>query len=176
MASEAFSKHDTQPRLDLETVAFIENDFGDMDVAALPSELTAADVVAAHLAEVRSALDASKAPLAVIFRLGSTLEGQLTEVALSNVAHFLECFSAPRLKGEIRPLERWTLDELITVAAALGILGYDVSRHADQIRKFRNCIHPRQESSEDFLLRIETARIAQQFLFAALKDLEALTA
>lgn len=174
VASEAFSKGVAEPRLDLETVAFLEKDFGSIDVAALPSELTAADVVAARLAEVRTALDAN-APLAVIFLVGSTLEGLLMEVGLSNVALFLGCPSAPRSRGEIKPLDRWTLDELITVAAAVGIIGSDVSRHADQVRKFRNYIHPRQQLSEGFEPRIETARIAQQVLYAALKDLEALT-
>lgn len=74
----------------------------------------------------------------------------------------------------MRPLDTWTLFELITVSHALGVLGEDVAKHADQVRKLRNHIHPRQQLKENFEPRAETARIAQQVLRAALADLRAL--
>ena len=71
-------------------------------------------------------------------------------------------------------MDAWTLSELITVSHALGLLGEDVAKHADQVRNFRNYIHPRQQLKENFEPRIETARIAQQVLRAALADLQSL--
>lgn len=82
----------------------------------------------------------------------------------------------PRVKGNVKPIDAWTLAELIIVSQAIGVLSPDVSKHADQIRNFRNYIHPRQQLKEGFEPRIETARIAQHVLLAALKDLERLTA
>lgn len=73
----------------------------------------------------------------------------------------------------MKPLTKWTLSELITVSHALGVIGEDVAKHADQVRNFRNYIHPRQQLKESFEPRMETARIAQQVLRAALADLAA---
>lgn len=74
----------------------------------------------------------------------------------------------------MKPLDAWTLSALITVSHALGLLGEDVAKHADQVRNFRNYIHPRQRLKENFEPRIETARISQQVLRAALADLQSL--
>ena len=113
------------------------------------------------------------APLAVIFLVGSTLEGLLAEIALAHATTFASSSAAPKAKGASKPLDQWTLSELINVAHSLGVLGEDVAKHADQVRNFRNYIHPRQQLKEGFDPRIETARIAQQVLRAALADLRA---
>ncbi|MDV6291473.1 hypothetical protein [Rhodococcus aetherivorans] len=60
----------------------------------------------------------------------------------------------------------------ITVAKDVGVLSADVAEHAGQVRNFRNYIHPRLHLKESFAPHIETARIAQQVLVGALKDLE----
>lgn len=160
--------------LTADDLAFLDMDLGAVDLAALPSELTARQVVASRLDEIDRVLDAG-APLAVIFLVGSTLEGLLAELAQVQAAKFTTSKSAPRARGVVKPLESWTLAELIAVSRALGILSEDVAKHADQVRNFRNYIHPRQQLKESFEPRIETARIAQQVLRAALVDLEALT-
>lgn len=80
------------------------------------------------------------------------------------------------LKGKTKPLDQWSLSELIAVARACGVLSEDVAKHADQVRNFRNYIHPRQQLKEGFAPRIETARIAQQVLKGVLADLEQLAA
>lgn len=54
---------------------------------------------------------------------------------------------------------------------ALGILGEDVAKHANQVRNFRNYIHPRQQLKEQFEPRMDTAQIANHVLRAALADL-----
>jgi hypothetical protein len=155
-------------------LAFLDIDLGAVDLGALPSELTAPQVVASRLDEIDRALDAG-APLAVIFLVGSTLEGLLAELAQAQATTFTTSRVAPRTRGVVRQLDVWTLSELIAVARDLGVLSEDVAKHADQVRNFRNYIHPRQQLKESFEPRIETARIAQQVLRAALADLKKLT-
>ncbi|MGH3494510.1 MAG: hypothetical protein ACRDRL_20145, partial [Sciscionella sp.] len=145
----------------------------EVDLAALPTELIAQEVIQARLDEIDRALDAD-APLAVLFLVGSTLEGPLAELALAHPSILISCPVAPRAKGSVKPVPTWTLSELITVSHALGVLGEDVAKHADQVRNFRNYIHPRPQLNENFEPRAETALIAQQVLRAALADLRAL--
>lgn len=156
-----------------EDLAFLDKDIGSVDLASLPKELTAQQVLQARLDEIDRSLDAG-APLAVIFLVGSTLEGLLAEIALAHASTFTASTSAPKVKGAVKPLDQWSLSDLINVAHGLGVLGEDVAKHADQVRSFRNYIHPRQQLKEGFEPRIETARIAQQVLRAALVDLRSL--
>ena len=155
------------------SMAFLAKDFAQLDLASLPAGLTAAQLVAARLDEIDRCLEAN-APLAVIFRLGSTLEGLLLELALAQSTTFTRAAAAPRARGVVKQLQAWTLSELITVAREIRVLSEDVARHADHVRNFRNYIHPRHQLKESFEPRIETARIAQQVLRAALIDLEKL--
>lgn len=156
-----------------EDLAFLEKDLGTVDLATLPKELTSQQVIQARLDEIDRTLGA-EAPLAVLFLVGSTLEGLLAELALAHASAYTSSPGAPKSKGAVKPLGTWTLDELITVSRALGVLSEDVAKHADQVRNFRNYIHPRQQLRENFEPRIETARIAQQVLRAALADLRVL--
>lgn len=164
------SDHETTTQDD---AAFLARDFGEINIDALRTNLTAADIVAARLLEIQKTLDAD-APLATIFLVGSTLEGLLHDIAMANTSSFLASRAVPRSKGKTKPLDQWTLDELITVSADIGVLSADVAKHATQVRNFRNYIHPRQQLREQFEPRAETAQIAQQVLRAALKDLEAI--
>lgn len=150
---------------------FLSKDFGDVDVAALPKELTSQQVVRARLDEIGTCIEV-RAPLAVIFLVGSTLEGLLSELALAHASTYAARPEAPRSKGTVKPVDAWTLSELITVSHALGVLGEDVAKHADQVRNFRNYIHPRQQLKERFEPRVETAQIANHVLKAALADLQ----
>ena len=152
---------------------FLARDLGAVDLRALPASLTTATVVQARLNEIESCL-AAGAPLAVIFLVGSTLEGLLSELAMQHAAAFTSCPSAPRLRNAVKPLPEWTLAELIIVSRALGVVGEDVLKHADHVRNFRNYIHPRQQLRENFEPRMHTAEIARQVLLAALSDLRSL--
>jgi hypothetical protein len=163
------------PALSADDVAFLNKDLGTPNLDALPPELTAGQVIADRMGEIDRALDAD-APLAVIFLVGSTVEGLLSEVAMGHRTEFLRSPAAPMLKGKTKPLDQWSLSELIAVARACGVLSEDVAKHADQVRNFRNYIHPRQQLKEGFAPRIETARIAQQVLKGVLADLEQLAA
>lgn len=156
--------------LSAEDIRFLERDLGSVDLAQLPTALSARDIVQGRLDEIDRALSA-EAPLAVIFMVGSTLEGLLSELALAQAAAYAASPTAPRRDGSVKPVDQWSLSELIAVSRALGVLSEDVARHADQVRNFRNYIHPRQQLRENFEPRMETARIAQQVLRAALVDL-----
>lgn len=160
-------------RSDPANTAFLAKDFGQIDLSALPRALTAQSVVEARLREIDACLDA-KAPLAVVFLVGSTLEGLLLELARANATAFVAASGAPtdRTTGRVRPVDQWRLIDLIAVSHNLGILGDDVFKFAEHVRNFRNYIHPRQQLVEGFEPRMETARIAQQVLRAALADLE----
>ena len=158
-----------------EDVVFLNKDLGSLNLDALPTELTAGRVIADRMGEIDRAPEAD-APLAVIFLVGSTIEGLLSELAMGHRTEFLASPAAPTSKGKTKPLDQWSLSELITVARERGVLSEDVSKHADQVRNFRNYIHPRQQLKEGFVPRIETARIAQQVLKGVLADLERLNA
>lgn len=149
---------------------FLAKDFSQFDLSSLPRDLTAQQVVEARLIEIERCLE-SDAPLAVIFLVGSTLEGLLVELALAHSSTFVSSPAAPKTKGKTKPIQMWTLSELIAVTRELGVLGEDVARHADQVRNFRNYVHPRQQLRESFEPRAETALIAYQVLRAALTDL-----
>lgn len=153
---------------------FLEKDFSHFALSDLPHELTAQQVVAGRLMEIERCLEAGT-PLAVIFLAGSTLEGLLMELALAHPSTFVSSPAAPSVRGESKPIHTWTLSELITVARRLGVLSEDVARHADQVRNFRNYIHPRQQMRESFEPRLETALIAHQVLKAALVDLNSVS-
>ncbi|MEA5055850.1 MAG: hypothetical protein VB093_20700 [Propionicimonas sp.] len=171
----AVFQSDTVPTLSADDVAFLNRDLGTLNFDALPSELTAGKIIADRMDEIDRALEA-EAPLAVIFLVGSTVEGLLSELALGHRSDFLASPAAPNLKGTTKPLDKWSLSELIAVARERGVLSEDVAKHSDQVRNFRNYIHPRQQLKEGFAPRIETARIAQQVLKGVLADLERLTA
>lgn len=160
--------------IDPASTAFLAKDFTQIDLTSLPTELTSAQVVAARLGEIERCLQA-KAPLAVVFLVGSTLEGLLMDLAVAQAVTFTAATAAPRIRGTVKPVQEWKLGELIAVARELRVLSEDIARHADHVRNFRNYIHPRQQLKESFEPRMETARIAQQVLRGALKDLENLS-
>lgn len=154
-------------------LAFLARDFGEINLTKLPGALTAREVVDARLKEIDACLSAD-APLAVIFLVGSTLEGLLLELAKANATQFTTSANAPkdRASGKARPLDQWRLADLIATAHLLKILSDDVFKFADHVRGFRNYIHPRQQLAEGFEPRKETAQIAYQVLIAALADLQ----
>ncbi len=133
------------------SLEFLERDFGEVDLSVLPSELTAQQVVQSRLDEIEKCLKA-EAPLAAVFLVGSTLEGLLMEVAMAHSTVYTSSNAAPKQRGRPKPLNAWNLSELITVSESLGIVGKEVLKHADQVRQFRNYIHPRQQLRENFEL------------------------
>lgn len=151
-------------------IAFLEKDLGTIDLNAVPLPLTFKEVIQQRRDEIERCLNA-KAPLAVIFLCGSTLEGLLFAVAESNPRQFNQATAAPTRDGNVRPFGEWTLQNLIAVSRELGLVGADVLKHADAVRDFRNYIHPRQQIRENFTPRMFTAEMADKVLRAAIADL-----
>lgn len=162
-----------EPHLGSADLDFLGKDFDTVNLDSVAKELTVQQVIQARLDEIDKALEA-EAPLAVVFLVGSTLEGLLHDVSMQQTDTWTASPSAPKEKGKIKNIRQWTLTELITVAKSLGVLSEDVAVHAHQVRNFRNYIHPRQQLREQFEPRMETARIAQQVLRGTLRDLERL--
>jgi hypothetical protein len=150
--------------------AFLEKDFGHVDLAKIQVPLSHQEIVQQRMDEIDRCLKV-EAPLAVVFLCGSTLEGLLAEVASKNPADYNRAKGAPQSRGAVKPPSEWTLENLIVVSRELGIIGEDVVKHAHAVKDFRNYIHPRQQLKENFKPRMFTAKMAQQVLLAALHDL-----
>ncbi|KSU49006.1 MULTISPECIES: hypothetical protein [unclassified Gordonia (in: high G+C Gram-positive bacteria)] len=151
---------------------FLEKDIAKVDLATLAVAVSFAEVTKQRLEEIDRCLDAN-APLAVIFLCGSTLEGLLHEIADKRPADFNQATSARKdsKTNKVRPFRDWSLSDLISVSRELGILGQDVVKFSHSVRDFRNYIHPRQQIQENFMPRIETAKVAHQVLLAAMADI-----
>lgn len=156
---------------------FLQEDFSSIEPQQLAEDPQFQKIIEQRLFEIDKCVKAD-APLAVIFLVGSTLEGLLQEVAQRNEAKFMSAENAPRNTriSQVLPIDSWTLNDFINVAGELNILGRDVQAHATQVRKFRNYIHPLKQQHEKFMPRIETALIAQQVLRAVLRDISAMQA
>jgi hypothetical protein len=166
----ALTPDDAAPTPD--EVAFLDKDLGDIDLSAVPVPITFKEVIEQRREEIEICLKA-KAPLAVIFLCGSTLEGLLFAVAEKNPKDYNQAQAAPSKDGKVKPLGEWTLQNLIAVSREHGLIGEDVVKHADAVRDFRNYIHPRQQIRENFTPRMVTAEIAHKVLQAAIIDLAA---
>ncbi|MBI2701759.1 hypothetical protein A9W98_11285 [Mycobacterium gordonae] len=165
---KALIHDDSTPTAD--EIAFLDKDLGNIDLSAILVPLTFQEVIQQRRDEIERCLKA-KAPLAVIFLCGSTLEGLLFAVAERNPKQFNQATAAPGKDGKVRPFGEWTLQNLIAVSRELGLVGEDVLKHADAVRDFRNYIHPRQQIRQNFTPRMFTAEMADKVLRAALADL-----
>lgn len=162
----------TDPGPTAEEIAFLDKDFGGIDLSAVPVPITFKEVIQQRLSEIEICLNA-RAPLAVIFLCGSTLEGLLFALAEKSPKDFNQAKAAPTKDGTVRPFGEWTLQNLIDVSRELNLVREDVAKHAHAVRDFRNYIHPRQQIRENFTPRMITAEIADKVLKAALADLAA---
>jgi hypothetical protein len=151
---------------------FLAKDLGEIDISKLGVSLDLKAIISQRLDEIKRCMKA-RAPLAVIFLCGSTLEGILFEVASKNPKHFNQSSAAPKRDGKVKPLPEWTLEELINASRALNVIGEDVKKHAHAVKDFRNYIHPRQQLKENFAPRMFTAEMAHKVLYAAMADLGA---
>jgi hypothetical protein len=163
----------SEPALQESEAEFLAKDFGDVDISQLSIPVSFRDIMQQRLDEIHLCLNA-KAPLAVIFLCGSTLEGLLYEVAAKNPQAYNRCVSAPQYKGSVKPLADWTLENLIVTSKELNVVSEDVVKHAHAVKDFRNYIHPKQQLKDSFKPRMITAEIASKVLDAAISDLNSL--
>ena len=150
---------------------FLKIEIEEISIDKIGIDNTVIEVLNSRLEEIKKCLSL-KAPLAVIFLCGSTLEGILLGMALKYPKEFNQSSSSPKNSdNKAKPFHEWTLNDFINVAYELGFLKEDVKKFSHSLRDFRNYIHPFQQVSSRFSPDEHTARIAWQVLRAAIFQL-----
>jgi hypothetical protein len=148
---------------------FLREDFRDINAAIQSVASDFQDVLAQRMSEIEAIL--TKAPLAAVLLIGSTLEGLLLDTAMAHPAEFVAAKSAPTAKGKVLRLEDWRLYSLIDVAYELKYVTKNVKEFSHSLRDFRNYIHPREQASAGFNPNADTAKICFQVLKASVSEL-----
>ncbi len=103
--------------------------------------------------------------LSTIIMIGSILEGLLLARATLSTADVLRTKLAPDGKdGQKKPLQEWTLYELIGVAIEIGWLRMDYRDFENALLKFHFLIHPWGEVSARLDVTQETCNICWKIL------------
>lgn len=148
--------------------AFLDQEFTIPNIDLLPIDPRAVPIIAARLAEARTALSAG-AHLSVILLCGSVLEGVLLGAAQKSPERFNRTKSSPKTEnGSVKKFDEWSLTQLIDVASEIGLLKPDVKKFGHGLRDFRNYIHPYEQISSGFSPDMHTAKVCFQVLKAAL--------
>ena len=159
----------TEPTDDEEE--FLSKEFEEIPLEKLELDGVITNVINLRLEEIERCLS-SKAPLAVIFLCGSTLEGILLGIALKYPKQFNQAKATPKnTENKVKQFHAWTLNDFINVAYELGLLKEDVRKFSHSLREFRNYIHPFQQVSSRFNPDEHTAKISWQVLKAAIFQL-----
>ena len=77
--------------------------------------------------------------------------------------------------GVVLPLEKWSAEKLIDVAAELNLLGNGIEKYAQGLRGTRNLIHPAKHIHERSELDTHVAQIAQLTVRAVIEALASAT-
>ena len=147
---------------------FLKQEFKSIAVHKLNLDNTITEVIEQRIGEIKKCLK-SQSSLATIFLCGSTLEGILLGVAISNPKIFNTANSSPKNdKGKVLSFQDWTLSSFINVAKEIGFLNEDVKKFSHSLRNFRNYIHPYEQASQKFNPDEHTAKICFHVLKAAI--------
>lgn len=112
------------------------------------------------------------AHLSAVIMLGGVLEGALYSVADQHRAEVYRCPQAPRDRsGAPIPIHKWKLEALITVAHACGWIEHDVRSFSQELRGYRNLVHPNEELKIMHHPNENTSAICWNVAIAALNDL-----
>jgi hypothetical protein len=150
---------------------FAAKEFGNVSIDKLGLDAAMIGIMKQRIDEIRKCLTA-KAPLAVIFLCGSTLEGVLLGIACTKAKDFNQSAASPKDKtSNVKKFYEWTLNDLINVARDLRLVGEDVKKFSHAMRDFRNYIHPYEQMSSGFNPDEHTAKICWQVLQAAITQL-----
>lgn len=150
---------------------FLKKEFSEIALDKLGLDSIITESLSLRFDEIQKCLSA-KAPLAVIFLSGSTLEGILLGVASKYPKEFNKSKAAPKdREGKSVQFHQWTLHNFIDVAYDIGLLKEDVKKFSHSLRDFRNYIHPYEQVSSRFNPDEHTARISWQVLKAAMFQL-----
>lgn len=150
---------------------FLNVEFSSFDFKKLNFDSVFEEIITQRIDEIKTSLK-YKAPLAVIFLCGSTLEGLLFDLATKNIENFNKSQSSPKDKdGKVLKLPLWTLENLINVAYELELIEFDIKQFSHNLKTFRNFIHPREQASQNFSPDMHTAKISWQVLQATIASL-----
>lgn len=150
---------------------FLAREFGTISLDELALDPGLTRILAQRLDEIKRCLKA-KAPLAVIFLCGSTLEGILLGIACSRPKDFNQAPTSPKDQAaNVKQFQEWTLSDFINVARSLDLVGEDVKKFSHALREFRNYIHPYEQMTSRFDPSEHTAKICWQVLQAAITQL-----
>ncbi|NPA41988.1 MAG: hypothetical protein GXO18_06915 [Aquificae bacterium] len=141
----------------------------------LPLEPCLIDNLLNRLKEIENCIK-SNAHLSAIIMMGSVLEGLLLAVISKYPEEANRSKFAPKGKnGKVKKFHEWKLTELISVTHDCGWIGVDVKDFSDQLRDYRNMIHPYHQISKGIYPDEDTAKICWEVLRAVINDLTKLT-
>ena len=150
---------------------FLNKEFNEVSIDKLGLDGIITDTLNIRFDEIKKCLNV-KAPMAVIFLSGSSLEGILLGIALKYPKEFNQSKSSPKEKeGKVKPFHEWTLNNFIDTAHEVGLIKEDVKKFSHSLRDFRNYIHPYEQVSAKFNPDEHTAKICWQVLKAAVYQL-----
>jgi len=150
---------------------FLNNEFSEISLEKLGLDEVITDTLNLRFEEIKKCLSV-KAPMSVIFLVGSSLEGILLGIALKQPKEFNLSKSAPKDKeGKVKPFHEWTLSNFIDTTHEVGLIKEDVKKFSHSLRDFRNYIHPYEQVGAKFNPDEHTARICWQVLKAAIYQL-----
>ncbi len=150
---------------------FINREFKDIFIDKLELDTGISEILKQRLEEINLCIKV-KAPLAVVFLCGSTLEGILLGVAIKNSELFNKSPVSPKdKKGKVKKFQDWDLNSFIDVAYSLKLLDENIKKFAHSLRYFRNYIHPNEQMCRKFNPDEHTAKICWSVLQAAIAQL-----
>jgi len=144
------------------------------DLAEIIADTALTDLLRKRLDEARTCREYG-AHLSSVIMLGSVLEGVLHDVAIQHHAEASRCQLAPKDRnGRPRPIQQWSLIQLVDVAHACGWIELDARRFSHELREYRNMVHPARELADMHHPDEDTVAICWNVVVAALNDLSRL--
>ena len=144
------------------------------DLAEIIADTALTNLLRKRLDEARTCREYG-AHLSSVIMLGSVLEGVLHDVAMQRHGEASRCRLAPKDRsGRPRPIQQWTLIQLVDVAHACGWIELDAHRFSQELREYRNMVHPARELADMHHPDEDTVAICWNVVVAALNDLSRL--
>lgn len=90
----------------------------------------------------------ARAWLAASILYGSILENIFLSTLGKDISRAMSSSKAPKRKGRVLELERWTLEQLLVVAEDIQIIDSGLLRYGQALRDLRNLVHPHKQVRE----------------------------
>jgi hypothetical protein len=109
--------------------------------------------------------------LSAMIMLGSLLEGALLAKCMTDSGTAHTAASVPKTKGSVEPWQRWSLADFIAVAHDCGWIHKTRGEFSDQLREYRNLVHPFRAYNIGYRADKALVTIAWEIVRATLSDL-----